>query len=928
MPCLAIRSTPFLLPLLGALPFLSLLPARGADAFFSLPTASVTLTEGTWPAATDRFEWRRWQMAPALQSYAVLDGQGEAFLSYDARPPWDSSRTVEQTLVIRAPASQDVTGRLVVPGGSLSNMVQLRFKVPATLAKPEAREKYFEVKEAHYRALLDRGLPGSAWFRHQARRAAEARGTTNGPAEPRRAPFAPAADTELERTFDLFTGGRAISENLQLDRALPPTGTDTGTVAVASLTGITVVGMDWKPLLAATPPALDPLAASIPADQHALFFPSFAAMTRMMDEAETNGTPVLQWLEPRSEDAKVHGRYQKQLCLGLSEFSRVLGPFVITSVAFTGSDPFLRVGSDVAVLFETKNPTMLQAHLVAQQGAARAANPGTEAVAAEIEGVKFAGVVAPDRTVCSYALTLSNRVFVSNSKAQLTNLVRATQGALPALAAQDEYRYFRQKYPREDATETALLILTDATIRRWCGPQWRIADSRRTRAAAVMSELQAAHFGDLVTGQATGAALRPPTGLVDPGAVRLTKSGVTSATYGTLDFMTPIVELGLTEATRSEAEAYGRWRDNYQRNWRQYFDPIAVRFSVAPDRVGAELTVMPLIAATEYRRFLNYTLGAKMEPNAGDPHTNVLARLGIAINTQSEEMKSAGSFLGNLAPGLRTNPLGWVGSCLSLYADDDPIWDRLLASTNAQEFLEKSWNLLPVALHVEVKNTLGVVAFLTTLRAFADQSAPGMAAWQNLEHNSRPYVKITQAQRSSNATEPEWSIYYAVSPKGLTVTINEALLKRVLDRQAATNDTAVAEVATAPAWLGGNLGLMAGRKFLDVVQATSRSDYEARLQILAWGNMPILNEWRRLYPQQDPVKLHEAWWGTRLLCPAGGSYVWNEQWQTMESTVCGHPGGPKPVPAAPLAGVIFGNLGVSFENQGLSAKAVLERRPE
>ena len=570
---------------------------------------------------------------------------------------------------------------------------------------------------------------------------------------------------------------------------------------------------------------------------------------------------------------------------------------------------------------------MLQAHLLAQQGAARAANPGTETVTGEIEGVKFAGVVAPDRAVSSYVLVMTNRVFVSNSRAQLASLVRATQGKLPALAAEDEYRYFRQKYPRDQSTETAFLVLTDATIRRWCGPQWRIADSRRTRVAALMAELQAAHLGDLVTGKATEVDLRPAANLVDPGALRLTKSGVTSATYGTLDFMTPIVELGLTQVTRAEADAYGRWRDNYQRNWRQFFDPIAVRFSVAPDRVGVQLAVMPLIAASDYRQFLDYTLGARMEPTAGDPHTNVLARLGIAINTQSEGLKSAGSFLGNLAPGLRANPLGWVGSSLTLYADEDPFWDRLLAATNAQVMLNQSYHQLPVALHVEVRNPLGVVAFLTALRAFADQSAPGMANWQNLEHRGRAYVKITSTQRSEDPDEPEWSIFYAVSPKALTVTLNETLLQRALDRQGATNETAGGPTSVGPSWLGGNLGLMAGRRFLDVVQATSRNDYEAQLRLLAWGNLPVLNEWRRLYPEQDPVKLHEAWWGSRLLCPAGGTYVWNERWRTMESTVCGHPGEPKPVPAAPLAGVSFGNLGVTFENHGLSAQAILERHP-
>jgi Nif-specific regulatory protein len=61
-----------------------------------------------------------------------------------------------------------------------------------------------------------------------------------------------------------------------------------------------------------------------------------------------------------------------------------------------------------------------------------------------------------------------------------------------------EYRFFRNQYRLGDPNETALAFLSDATIRRWCGPQWRIADSRRTRARAVLAELQASQLDALV----------------------------------------------------------------------------------------------------------------------------------------------------------------------------------------------------------------------------------------------------------------------------------------------------------------------------------------------------------------------------------------------------------------------------------------------
>src|SRR6185295_17610682 len=101
------------------------------------------------------------------------------------------------------------------------------------------------------------------------------------------------------------------------------------------------------------------------------------------------------------------------------------------------------------------------------------------------------------------------------------------------------------------------------------------------------------------------------------------------------------------------------------------------------------------------------------------------------------------------------------------------------------------------------------------------------------------------------------------------------------------------------------------------------------MQRLSWANIPILNEWKRLYPQSDPVAMHEKLWGVKLLCPAGGKYVWNEKYLTMESTVLGHPGEPKAPPRdkllTPLARLRSGNFGLTFENQGLRARVVIER---
>lgn len=94
-----------------------------------------------------------------------------------------------------------------------------------------------------------------------------------------------------------------------------------------------------------------------------------------------------------------------------------------------------------------------------------------------------------------------------------------------------------------------------------------------------------------------------------------------------------------------------------------------------------------------------------------------------------------------------------------------------------------------------------------------------------------------------------------------------------------------------------------------------------------WSNLPILNEWKRRFPDRDPVEVHRRFWNTELVCPGGGRYVWNEQWRTMESPVFGHPGEPKPPVKfeAPLFPFAKANFGLTFELGGLRSRLELLR---
>lgn len=940
--------------------------ARAKDAYFRVPVDKLELTEGELPDEGPT-NWRRWQTRAFMQPRLVMEGEAEGYLERDAG--WDGFPRAGDAprhglaVVVRSPAEGDVRGALYLPKSDFSETVRVNFVIPAKEAG-DHREEFNKAKVAYYQWLQRRQIAGAAWFRHQRRMAL---GDIPEDDDQRAAPPADFDVNGVEASFDLFSGGRAVRENLQLNRQLRLREKDDDLVDVDSIESITVQQIDWKPLLKDAEPELDPLARLIPADQHVVFFPSFAAATRLSDEVGRQGTPLARLLVSRSEDELVRERYERQLCLPLSALARLLGPRLIGTVALTGSDPYLFTGTDVAVLFETKQPAALEKLLLGRAALTAKEVTGSKPISGKAEGLSYTGFRSPDRRVSCYIARLEGAVVVTNSPWQLTRLSAVASGESEALSTLDEYKFFRQRYPRGDAEETALCFLSDAAIRRWSGPRWRIAASRRLREAAVMSELTADFLDKIVTGKLEPGPIHTDLPLDADDELRLGKYGVVSANDGTLEFQTPIVEMAMDQVTKAESEAYTNWREGYQRNWRWAFDPIALRVTVADEKLAADLTVMPLIFGTQYRELVEVSRGASIAADGADRHA-ALAQMALAINVDSNTIKQ----YGNMAQSVvRANVLGWIGSSLSLYADPGEFWQKLAEHATpeeAQKYVSEHINDMPVAFYIEVANAIKLTAFLTALRAVIDQTAPGMTAWESHTYRDEPYVTVTPTERAQanlpNGVRP--SLYYTFSADGLLFTPNEALLKRYLDRvlvrraaagkqeengddgeekessgdepktdrDGSSDDEPADDHAAdgepsgkAQPWLGESFALQVDGRFIQMLLGSRDIGYRDELARQSWSNLPILNEWHRLYPDRDPVEVHEQVWRTRLVCPGGGKYIWNDEWQTMESTVFGHPGHEteKEVPNV-WGDLLRANFGITFENQGLRARAEIGRK--
>jgi len=228
--------------------------------------------------------------------------------------------------------------------------------------------------------------------------------------------------------------------------------------------------------------------------------------------------------------------------------------------------------------------------------------------------------------------------------------------------------------------------------------------------------------------------------------------------------------------------------------------------------------------------------------------------------------------------------------------------------------------------------------FLAAARAFIQQSAPDMLAWENREHAGRSYVRVAPTEMAledfllveeREMTPP--ALHYVASGQGLTLSLSESVIQRALERQVARAERH-AEGGdlphdAAPAWLGQQLGLRVDRDVVSLIESGLTNHDVQPLQAIAWSNLPILDEWKRRWPDRDPLAVHQQLWGRQLLCPAGGGYRWNDEDGRMESTLYGHPGRPKRGPVLPVTAKDIGSaeFGLDFEDDGLRARVRLFR---
>lgn len=439
--------------------------------------------------------------------------------------------------------------------------------------------------------------------------------------------------------FRIFSGALAVQESLQLDtmvgrRDTPP---QPGLIDVSTLQGPTVKSHPWKEMLGDRKNVpVSRLSLCVPDDQYFIRFQSLNRMLDILDLNDKWGAHIIVQTGREARNQQVSQRLQRQLAVVTDALTRPFYDLVVDEVAVTGSDLYVREGSDVTLLFGLRQPRLFRVRMNGFLNSFQKSTPGAIRSEGEHRGVKYTHVTSPDRVVHVYSAYPKPDLHVrSNSLPGLLRVLDAIQGKrldgspVTRLGETDEFRYIRTLMPLGADEEQGLVYLSDPFIRYLTGPVLKLTERRRMlsynhlrmishaallyrtqhgRQATSLQQLADGGCSPGVFGQGRWAC---PSG----GDYRLSADGThgTSSIFGHPLQMTPCCEVAVTHVSEYEAKEYQEFVERYEQYWRTFFDPIAIRIQSTPQQYRFETIVLPLINNSIYSG-LSQALGGETEP--------------------------------------------------------------------------------------------------------------------------------------------------------------------------------------------------------------------------------------------------------------------------------------------------------------------------
>lgn len=630
------------------------------------------------------------------------------------------------------------------------------------LPHPDDLEGWWALSRGAHFALLEAHTPEFGFYTL----ARETTGRRHGLLTPPLARFPPGKQGSEERAgLDLLLGTSAIARLLALDRLGTKDFTpsrEERTVEAADLTGIGAAPHEWKSA-PKDPPGIERLAEFTPRDNWYLHFRTMREMQQGERFFEEFGTAAGWLFDGRKHLVKE--RLEEQLCLKTIGLTRLLGPTVVRDVALTGSDPFVREGSDVTVMFRTRNLVLfLDGVDPVLQLARRKWGEKMQVAKQRHRGTVIESYVTPGREVSLHRAIVGEVALFGNSLPGLKRALDAQAQALPRLGDAPDFQHLRRRFPAADLRGDALLFLSEAFLRRALGPEVVLGEKRRLEA---LTSLHLATHGALLAAWETGRLPRhhnemlARTGLraeelFCPGGAGAfwdpVKQRAVSDVYGTLRFATPLLEVPLGRITPTEQRDYEGFRKMLDPDGKGLAAPVGIRFHFTENETTLDLAAGALANLPQFRtlRRLVGTGTVRFDPQGIG---NALGQLVLHLDPASPDLQQLELLARLFFPGFPG--FGWLGDRAELRLEDDPALNDLLERRMRADLLPAqppSWFSssplraleLPLTVGLELKSPKDFPPVLEKIRRSLAKSAfEGNLTWEkNPLHRDIPSERV------------------------------------------------------------------------------------------------------------------------------------------------------------------------------------------
>jgi hypothetical protein len=382
----------------------------------------------------------------------------------------------------------------------------------------------------------------------------------------------------------------------------------------------------------------------------------------------------------------------------------------------------------------------------------------------------------------------------------------AKNGKRARLTSELDFQYMLAR--DAGARSDVLVFASDKFVSEIIGPKQKILEARRQIALAELATpgYAALLYGHLFGKSAASVAELTRAKLLDAselahgagGAIAWKPGTAARSSWGAVAGLTPLIDLPpVDKVTDAEKAAYTRFADSYQSAWKHYVDPFAVRLAIDKARLAVDVRELPLIDNSDYKELVDFVGDTRITPGEPESGMRAVFAIGLDSDLRRELDRDTRSFFRK-----RDLAFDWIGdwaaigvldraslasTTLAMLDDELPQVPR--KETRRSNRYDELFGMtkLPLYAAIAVRNPMAAALALGAVRAFAEETVPGMIEWGEVaQHRGISIVRVgVNAKEGSGLADAldGVQIFYAIASGALIVATNDIVLRKVIDER-------------------------------------------------------------------------------------------------------------------------------------------------